>query len=293
MNSNIAKFLFPTVAGTFIGFSTILGSFGTAFALQSTVITSPVKQAISNVVLYLQDSSGNFIKVKVDNFSALPETKTYDPTSVLQKYSGYTLVAYTVKAGNNKSSGMGSGEGELFIISSGIQQNQLPTYNTTDANTYQYKSVYSTTTAASSTTATNTTSANTTATTTSSVDSSVNTVSSETSGSTQPAPVNESTVVSAETGSETPSAPLNESAVVSLETSGSTQPEAVNESTVISSETSSDTQSTLVAKSTIVSSNNIKTTQPVSVPEPGTITAIALFGLGSLFTKKKLTSSSK
>jgi hypothetical protein len=270
MNHKITKLLLTTVAGTVVGFSTILPSFETAFASQSVIINSPVKQAISNVVLYLQDSSGNFIKVKIDNFSALPETKTYDPTSVLQKYPDYTLVAYTVKAGNNKSSGMGSGEGELFIISSGIQKSQLPTYNTIDANTYQYKAVYNTTTIASNTTATNTSSTspissssttNSTASTsnvstnTSSVDSSVNNVSSETSGSTQPAPVNESTVVSSETSDDTPSAPID--------------------------------------KSTFVSSNNTAITKPVSVPEPVTITAIALFGLGGLFTKKKLTSSSK
>ncbi|RCJ26480.1 hypothetical protein A6S26_13820 [Nostoc sp. ATCC 43529] len=237
MNSKINKFVLTTVAGSVVGFSIMLGSFETAFASQSIIITSPVKQAISNVVLYLQNSSGNIIKVKIDNFSAVQETKTYDPTSVLQKYSDYTLVAYTVKAGNNKLSDMGSGEGELFIIpDSGIQQSQLPTYNTTDQNTYQYKDVYSTSNISSSNTTTSTTTNNNISTTTSSVDNSVNTVNSETSGDIQSAPVNESTVVSY---------------------------------------------------------NNAETTKPVSVPEPGTITAIALFGLGSLFTKKKLTSSSK
>ncbi|MCC5653093.1 hypothetical protein LC609_25490 [Nostoc sp. XA013] len=277
MNSKFAKLLLTTVAGTVIGFSTILASFGTAFALQSTVITSPVKQAISNVVLYLQDSSGNFIKVKIDNFSVLPETKTYDPTSVLQKYPSYTLVAYTVKAGNNKGSGMGSGEGELVIIDPGIKQSQLPTFNTSDVNTYQYKAVYSTSTTNTNTTSTSpvfssdTTTSNTS---TAKVSTSTNTVSPETSGSTQTSIVNESTVVS-------------------LETSGSTQTSTVNESTVVSSETGGDTQSAPVNESPFISSNNTQTTKPVSVPEPGTITAITLFGLGGLFTKKKLISSSK
>jgi hypothetical protein len=317
MNSKIAKLLLPTVAGTVVGFSTILALFGTAFATESVIISSPVKQAISNVVLYLQDSSGNFIKVKVDNFDGVAgETKTYDPTSVLQKYPNYTLAAYTVKAGNNKESGMGSGEGELVIVGSGIQQSQLPTYNTSDANTYQYKAVYSTTTVSSSTTNTNTTSTstvsssttNTNTTSTSPVSSSgtttsntsnsndstsTPTVSSETSGSTQPSTVNESTVVSSETSGSTQPSTVNESTVVSSETSGSTQPSTVNESTVVSSETSGETQSAPVAQSPVISSHNTQTTKPVSVPEPSTITAIALFGLGGLFTKKKLKSSSK
>lgn len=292
MNNKIAKFLFPTVAGAVISFSTILITTSSVLA-QSTLITSPNTSAISNVVLYLQDSSGNFIKVKVDNFSDVPkETTTYDPTSILQNYSGYTLVAYTVKAGNNKSK-MGSGEGELFIIGSGIQQNQLPTYNTSDANTYQYKAVYSTSTVSSSSTTTNTSNTSNTSSDTSSVDSSFNTVNSETSSNNQTSPVNESTVVSSETGSSTQPTSVNESTVISSETSGETQPAAVNESTVVSSETGSDTQPAPVDEFAFVSSKNAKTTQPVSVPEPGTITAIALFGLGGLFTKKKLTSSSK
>lgn len=288
MNSKITKILLTTVATTVVGFSPILGSFDQVFALQSITITSPVRQAISNVVLYLKDSSGNIIKVKVDNFSTLPETKTYDPTSVLQKYPDSTLVAYTVKAGNNKESGMGPGEGELFIISgSGIQDSQLPKGSAT--YTYEYKAVYSTSTVSSSSTDTNTTGTgsvsssstdtNTTSTDndstpTNSVDNSVNTVNTETSGSTQPEPVNESTVVSSETG-------------------GDTQPAPVNESTVVNSETGGDTQSEPVVKSSLVSAGNAESTKPVSVPEPGTLSAIALFGLGGLFTKKKLTSSSK
>jgi hypothetical protein len=272
MNSKIAKLLLPTVAGTVVGFSTILASFGTAFATESVIITSPVKQAISNVVLYLQDSSGNFIKVKVDNFSVVHETKTYDPTNVLQKYPDYTLVAYTVKAGNNKESGMGPGEGELVPVpGSGIQMDQLPTGNAT--YTYEYKAIYSTSTVSSSSTTSNT-------------------VSSETSSSTQPSTVNESTVVSSETSGSTQPSTVNESTVVSSETSGSTQPSTVNESTVVSSETSGETQSAPVAQSPVIS-HNTQTTKPVSVPEPGTITAIALFGLGGLFTKKKLKSASK
>lgn len=269
MNNKITKLLFPTVASTVIGFSSILGSFGTAFAAQSTIITSPVKQAISNVVLYLQDSSGNFIKVKVDNFSAVHETKTYDPTSVLQNYSGYTLVAYTVKAGNNKSN-MGPGEGDLVIVGSGVQENKLPTGSAT--YTYEYKAVYNTSTVSSSTTTTSTTNTSNNS-TTNSVDSNVNTVSSETNSSTEPAPVNEPTVVSSETNSNTEPAP-------------------VNEPTVVSSETKEEI-SAPVAKSSFVSSNNAETTKPVSVPEPGTITAVALFGLGGLLTKKKLKSSSR
>ncbi|MFN6496206.1 MAG: hypothetical protein RMX65_004060 [Nostoc sp. DedQUE01] len=247
MNSKIAKLLFPTVAGTVIGFSTILASLGTAFALQSTVITSPNTHAISNVVLYLQDSSGNFIKVKVDNFSDVPqETTTYNPTNVLQNYSGYTLVAYTVKAGDNKSK-MGPGEGELVIVDSEVQAKSLPTGSAT--YTYEYKAIYS------STTATSTTSSGNESTTTSSADSNFKTFSSETSDNTQSAPIDESTVVSSELGSDTQSAPAD--------------------------------------KSTFVSSNNAEITQPVSVPEPGTITALALFGLGGVFAKKKLKSSDK
>ena len=103
MVSNLLqKVLVSTTVGTVIGFSTIFGAVNSASAALVGSIQTPVKQAISHVVFYLKDSSGNIAKVKVDNFSTISDNvKIYDPTGFLQnKYPNSEVVAYEVKAGN-------------------------------------------------------------------------------------------------------------------------------------------------------------------------------------------------
>jgi len=79
----------------------------------------PMPHAISNVVLYLRDAEGGITKVKIDDFDSGADV--FDANNldlygfVDANYSGSELVATTIKAGNNKS-GMGPGEGELFIL---------------------------------------------------------------------------------------------------------------------------------------------------------------------------------
>jgi|GEM_PF-3727743 len=115
INNLLQKVLFSTAVGTVIGLSSILGTISSAAAL--TINSPSVNQRgqiqdISNIVLYLKDNSGTITKVKIDSVSG---TKSYDATNFLNKYySSYEVVAYTVKSANNKSEGMGSGEGELF-----------------------------------------------------------------------------------------------------------------------------------------------------------------------------------
>ncbi|OKH52596.1 hypothetical protein NIES2101_14300 [Calothrix sp. HK-06] len=111
--------------GTVIGFATIVSMMGVSLA-QALTIDSPNGKEISNIVLYVKTSSGTIIKVKIDNFSAGPSTLSYNPTSILQQYPSSQLVAYTIKAGNNKSD-IGPGEGELKILDSSLTQNELPT----------------------------------------------------------------------------------------------------------------------------------------------------------------------
>jgi hypothetical protein len=124
MKSKLISTAIRYTLGTVIGFATLVSMMGVSFA-QALTINSPNGKDISNVVLYVQTSSG-ITKVKIDNFSAGASTTTYNPTTVLQQYPGSQLVAYTIKAGNNKSN-MGPGEGELVILNSSLKQSQLPT----------------------------------------------------------------------------------------------------------------------------------------------------------------------
>jgi hypothetical protein len=276
INRKIAKLFFPAVAGTVIGFSTILATAGMGLAV-STVINSPNNRAISNVVLYLQDTSGNVIKVKVDNFSDAPqETKTYDPTSVLQQYSSYELLAYTVKAGNNTST-MGPGEGQLVIVDSTVQQSQLPVGSAT--TTYQYTAVLS-----GSISSVNTnTSSNTTTSTEGTVDTSSNTTSTESTVNTS-SNTTSSTASTVDTNQTEPEANTVET------NSGDSTEVASNSVPTTQTEDVGNTVNEPVITNTFKQDNG---TKPVSVPEPTTVGAIALFGLGGLLTKKKLTSPSK
>ncbi|NJN07832.1 MAG: hypothetical protein HC836_09450 [Richelia sp. RM2_1_2] len=136
INNLLQKVLVSTAVGTVIGFSTIIGTINSAAAL---TINSPSvnqrgqTQDISNIVLYLKDNSGTISKVKIDSVSG---TKSYDATNFLNKYyPDSQVVAYTVKAGNNKSD-MGPGEGELFVLN---QQSTLPKGAVNE--TYQYSQV--------------------------------------------------------------------------------------------------------------------------------------------------------
>lgn len=139
INNLFQKVIVSTAVGTVIGFSTILGAMNSASAL---TIDSPSvnrrgnTQDISNIVLYLKDNSGTISKVKIDSVSG---TTSYDATNFLeQEYPDSEVVAYTVKAGNNKS-GMGPGEGELFVLNEQFDENNLP--RSAADETYQYSQV--------------------------------------------------------------------------------------------------------------------------------------------------------
>ncbi|MEB3220168.1 MAG: hypothetical protein VKN72_28585 [Nostocales cyanobacterium 94392] len=103
INNFFSKVLAPTAIGTVIGFSSILSTISSAAAFDGTIQT-PVKNAISHVVLYLQDGDGNITAVKVDNFSNVSDDiKEYDPKGFLaSEYPNSQLVAYEVKAGRDK-----------------------------------------------------------------------------------------------------------------------------------------------------------------------------------------------
>lgn len=211
----LQKVLVSTAVSTVIGFSTILGGANSASAL---TIDSPTgnngkQKAISNIVLYLKDNSGEITKLKIDNFSNVPgEVKSYDSTGLLQQYPSSKVVAYTVKAGNNKS-GMGPGEGELVIVDQQISRGNLPTGSANE--TRQYSEV------------------------------------SQIQPSQQQSNPNQSQG-STTTSQQQPPSPL----LVTL-----SPPNPTNSSTT-----------------------------RVSVPEPGSIAAIAIFGLGGLIRKKKISS---
>lgn len=75
--------------------------------------------AISNLVLYL-DAGSDIVKVKIDNFSGSKAVYDADDLNlqgfVETHFQGMDLVAVSIKAGNNKTAGLGSGEGQLFML---------------------------------------------------------------------------------------------------------------------------------------------------------------------------------
>ena len=82
--------------------------------------------AISNIVLYLQDGTGDIVKVKIDSFDgSVHDADDVDLQEFIDvNFPGTTLVAATVKAGDNHS-GMGPGEGELFILDDSVDLSDL------------------------------------------------------------------------------------------------------------------------------------------------------------------------
>ena len=91
----------------------------------------PVMEAdISNVVMYV-DVGGEIIKVKVEAFNG-PDASFRDADElpleeyVAENYPEGSLVAVTVKAGENQLEEAGPGEGQLFILDGSVSQNDLP-----------------------------------------------------------------------------------------------------------------------------------------------------------------------
>ena len=76
-----------------------------------------VAQAISNVVLYLQDGD-DITKVKIDNWDgAFKDLDDVDLGNFLDTYfADADLVAVSIKAGNNHNVDLGPGEGQLFLL---------------------------------------------------------------------------------------------------------------------------------------------------------------------------------
>ncbi|MEO5364431.1 MAG: hypothetical protein H7838_12515, partial [Magnetococcus sp. DMHC-8] len=108
-----------------------------------TVVDLPdMGHDISNIVLYLQDENGDYLKVKIDNFNnggSDPNNLDLDGF-VADHYAGHDLVALTVKAGDNHPSGYGPGEGELFIVDKSVAPQDLPTADKADV-TWEYAKV--------------------------------------------------------------------------------------------------------------------------------------------------------
>ncbi|CAA6603503.1 hypothetical protein MTBLM1_100001 [Rhodospirillaceae bacterium LM-1] len=96
---------------------------------------------ISNMVLYLDNGSGEIVKVKIDSFDAGDGVRDADNLDlngfVEQNYAGMELVAVTIKAGQNHPDGYGPGEGELFVIDDSYSEATLPVADSADA-TWQY-----------------------------------------------------------------------------------------------------------------------------------------------------------
>ncbi|MFC4349321.1 Ig-like domain-containing protein [Kordiimonas lipolytica] len=73
---------------------------------------------ISNVVLYLDDGTGDVLKVKIDGWSGETDLDNVDLGSFMENYGydDYELLAVSIKAGNNHNRDLGPGEGQLFLL---------------------------------------------------------------------------------------------------------------------------------------------------------------------------------
>ncbi|OEJ65993.1 hypothetical protein BEN30_13450 [Magnetovibrio blakemorei] len=84
---------------------------------------------ISNIVMYLDDGSGNISKVKVEDFPGhgLDDVNDLGIQEFLnENYPDSTLVGLTVKAGDNHTPGFGPGEGEMVYVQPGMTVSDLP-----------------------------------------------------------------------------------------------------------------------------------------------------------------------
>ncbi|NVJ99870.1 MAG: cadherin-like domain-containing protein [Alphaproteobacteria bacterium] len=77
-----------------------------------------VEQDISNVVLYLDDGSGDILKVKIDGWSGETDLDDVDLGSFMENmgYDEYELLAVSIKVGNNHNRDLGPGEGQFFLL---------------------------------------------------------------------------------------------------------------------------------------------------------------------------------
>ena len=113
---------------------------------ESADLFSTYDHDLSNIVLYLDDGGGNITKVRIEAFDQAGESYN-DPDDlplqnfINENYPGQEMVAATVKAGNNFS-GMGPGEGELVILDDSYTQDDLPTTNVADSNTYNFNDAF-------------------------------------------------------------------------------------------------------------------------------------------------------
>jgi hypothetical protein len=228
MISNLLqKVLVSATVGTVIGFSTILGAMSSAAAFEGKIKT-PVKNAISHVVLYLQDGEGNISAVKIDNFSEVSdEIKEYDPSSFLDTKSGSKLVAYEVKAGKEKYPTL-------------LSIDELPKFKNKDIKEEQYAQF--------------------------------------------PNPQEDSTTDNQDQVEDTTPTKEQPTATEVEDTT----PEI--EDTIIPPDPLVTPTLPTPPTITIPSNQTNSSSQPVKVPEPGSIAAIAIFGLGGLFRKKKASS---
>ncbi|MUG97600.1 hypothetical protein F7734_36890 [Scytonema sp. UIC 10036] len=134
----VSKFLLASTAGSVIGLATIISSISNSLAaVQSVTINTPNTHSISHIVLFLQSPSGTISRVKIDGF---PDgIMSYDPTKILSENSDSKLIAYSVKAGNNKVGD--TSDGKPVFIDKSLEGILLPTTQADQNNTpvYDYK----------------------------------------------------------------------------------------------------------------------------------------------------------
>ncbi|MCJ9427999.1 Ig-like domain-containing protein [Kordiimonas marina] len=77
------------------------------------------EQDISNIVLYMKDDAGDFIKIKIDGWNGVTDLDDVDLGNFLDdhaEFDDYELYAVSIKAGNNHNKDLGPGEGQLFLL---------------------------------------------------------------------------------------------------------------------------------------------------------------------------------
>jgi hypothetical protein len=277
MANLLQKVLVSSTVFTVIGFSTILGATSSAMAVikENGNIGTPNGKGISNIVFYLEDASKNITKVKVEGFTNDP--KEYNQQNILQQYEDQKLIAYTVKAGKNTSN-MGPGEGELFVLDHQFDESNLPkgatgTYikgewsNDKDSNSEGQE-------------------------TTSNNDKISDNNEGENGRSNKEKSTSEGEIKksgnqgSKNKGNQGDKNPGGKNQGDTTPTKQEPAPTQSEDTTAPSEETSSDTQP---GEPTFVKAEE-PSTKKVKVPEPGSIAAIAIFGLGGLLRKKKASS---
>ena len=259
MISNLLqKVLVSSTVFTVIGFSSIFGAMNSAAALtvESESYKKGNQQDISHIAFFIKDNSGNVTKVKIDGVSGIT---SFDATNFLNTYYGDSeVVAYQVKASTNKS---------FVALSEGYSENNLPTEENSADITHNYNKNVSRMTP------------------TEEGGGKPDKENNEDKGGKPGKENNEDK--GGKPGKENNENKANneDNTSDSEEQTTSSQPEEQPAPSEESSSPSPESKFVVAAPSQTNSSS-----QAVAVPEPGSIAAIAIFGLGGLLRKKKASS---